>query len=319
MKSPHMRNHMRGAGSTIAESCPPGRATSFPAVRSCRAIEANRAAGCDNLSMSSNEHQIRLSNSVTPPPDPQTNVPKKHPSKRAKHKKHKTNQFHNVRIGTINVQTAKDEIKLAEYVIQVKALKHDICFFQETHKIGFGEVEFDDPLLKGWRVLYTGFKRKAQAGAAIVLAPHVILDDIMEIESGRIIGARIRIRGLKLSVFSCYAPTDTKSYSDQIKNSFYHTLRKAVSSVKKDHPSYKLVIGGDFNATIGTDFQSENSKCIGRNNDPNPTSENGNRLLQFANENKLSIMNTLFGHKNIHRWSFYSNLGYDRRLDYILG
>ena len=38
--------------------------------------------GCDNLSMSSNEHQIRLSNSVTPPPDPQTNVPKKHPSKK---------------------------------------------------------------------------------------------------------------------------------------------------------------------------------------------------------------------------------------------
>ena len=293
----------------------------MPAVRSGRAIEANRAAGCDNLSMSSNEHPNRLLNSVTPSPsDPQTHVPTNQPSKTAEqNKRNKTKLFHNVRIGTINVQTAKDEIKLAEYVIQVKSLKHDICFFQETHKIGSGEVEFDDPLLKGWRVLYTGFKRKAQAGAAIVLAPHVILDDIMDIELGRIIGARVRIRGLKLSVFSCYAPTDTKSYSDQIKNNFYHTLRKSVSSVKKDHPSYKLVIGGDFNATIGNDFQTENSKCIGKNNDPNPTSENGHRLLQFAHENNLSIMNTLFGHKNIHRWSFHSNLGYDRRLDYILG
>ena len=141
----------------------------------------------------------------------------------------------------------------------------------------------------------------------------------MDVDQGRIIGARLKIKGLKLSVFSCYAPTDTKSYSDQIKNSFYNTLRKAITSVKNDHPSYKLVIGGDFNATIGKESQSEFSKCIGKNNDPNPTSKNGHRLLQFAHELNLSILNTQYGYKNVHRWSFHSNLGYDRRLDYILG
>ena len=319
MKSPHMiKPHMRGAGSHVAEGCPPGRVPSLPAAGPGRAIEAKRAAGCDNLSMSS-KHQNRLQNSEALPSDLHTSVPSKLPSQRAKTKQNKTCLFHNVRIGTINVQTAEDEIKLAEYVTQVKELKHDICFFQETHKIGIGEVEFDDPLLKGWRVLYTGFKRKAQAGVAIVLAPHVILDDIMDVDQGRIIGARLKIKGLKLSVFSCYAPTDTKSYSDQIKNSFYNTLRKAITSVKNDHPSYKLVIGGDFNATIGKESQSEFSKCIGKNNDPNPTSKNGHRLLQFAHELNLSILNTQYGYKNVHRWSFHSNLGYDRRLDYILG
>ena len=30
------------------------------------------------------------------------------------------------------------------------------------------------------------------------------------------------------------------------------------------------------------------------------------------------MMNSFYGHKDIHRWSFYSNLGYKRRLDYIL-
>ena len=322
MKSPHIINHMRGAGSTIAESCPPARVISLPAVRPGRAIEANCAAGCDTLSRSSNEHHNRLSNSDAPASNIPTVVPSNHRNKTKRanpNSKHKTSLYHNVCIGTINVQTAKDEIKLAEYVTQVKELKHDICFFQETHKIGIGEIEFNDPSLKGWRVIYTGFKRKAQAGVAIVLAPHVRLDDIMDIEQGRIIGARVRIKGLKLSVFSCYAPTDTKSYSDQIKNTFYNTLRKAVTSVKNEHPSYKLVIGGDFNATVGNDFQSEHSKCIGKNNDPNPTSENGHRLLQFAQEHKLSILNTFFGHKDIHRWSFHSNLGYQRRLDYIMG
>ena len=29
-------------------------------------------------------------------------------------------------------------------------------------------------------------------------------------------------------------------------------------------------------------------------------------------------MNTLYGRKNIYRWTFHSNLGYRRRLDYIL-
>ena len=251
----------------------------------------------DSLSLSSTPSN-RLLNSGALPSHPQTSVPPNDQPKIEKTtNKQNISQYNNIRIGTINVQTAKEEIKLAEYVTQVKELKQDICFFQETHKIGIGEVEFDDPSLKGWRVLYTGFKRKAQAGVAIVLAPHVILDDIMHVEQGRIIGARVRTNGLKLSIFSCYAPTDTKSYSNQIKINFYNTLRKAVSSAKKDHPSYKLVIGGDFNATIGNDFQSPNSKCIGKNNDPDPTSENGHKLIQFAEENNLSILNTFFGHK----------------------
>ena len=50
------------------------------------------------------------------------------------------------RIGTINVQTANDELKLAEYVLHVKNLQHDVCLFQETHMTGEDEIEFDDPV-----------------------------------------------------------------------------------------------------------------------------------------------------------------------------
>ena len=82
----------------------------------------------------------------------------------------RTNRFS---IGTINVRTAKEELKLSEFVLQVKNNKNDICLFQETRINGDGEIEYDDPLLKGWQVLYSGFKKKSQAGVAIVLAPHV--------------------------------------------------------------------------------------------------------------------------------------------------
>ena len=64
--------------------------------------------------------------------------------------------------------------------------------------------------------------------------------------------------------------------------------------------------------------QPEEWTCVGNNNDPDSTSSNGTRLLAFAEEQNLSIMNYKFGYKNIHRCSFYSNLGYKRRLDYIL-
>ena len=39
-------------------------------------------------------------------------------------------------ISTINLRTAKEEIKLAEYKLHVKNNKNDICFIQETHKTG---------------------------------------------------------------------------------------------------------------------------------------------------------------------------------------
>ena len=68
------------------------------------------------------------------------------------------------------------------------------------------------------------------------------------------------------------------------------------------YPSHKLIIGGDFNATIGTDCESEKWTCVGNNNDPDSTSSNGTRLLAFAEEQNLSIMNSKFGYKNIHKW-----------------
>ena len=222
------------------------------------------------------------------------------------------------RIGTINVQTANDELKLAEYVIHVKNLQHDVCLFQETHMTGKDEIEFDDPVLKGWKFIYSGFKKKAQAGVGIALAPHVKLEDVMHVEAGRILGVRVLVNGIKLSIFCCYAPCDTKSYSDTTKDAFYKILGAATTKAKADHPSFKLIVGGDFNATIGNDCDPDQREFLGNNNDPDPTSPNGTRLLNFSKEHKLFVMNTFYGYKDIHRWSFYSNLGYKRRLDYIL-
>ena len=107
-------------------------------------------------------------------------------------------------------------------------------------------------------------------------------------------------------------------YAEQQKIAFYQSLTKALKNVKKEHPGFKVIFGGDFNATIGKESE-QNWKCIGNNNDVESTGENGTRLLQFCTEQEMYIMNSRFGYKDIHRWSFYSNLVYKRRLDYILG
>ena len=279
-----------------------GQQGTRPPVLSQAGVE-KYATGCGNLSMPS-IHLDRL------------NTTQNQIKKNAKIKTViKNKQFS---IGTINLRTAKEELKLAEYVMHVKNNKNDICLFQETHKTGNGGIDFEDPVLKGWRVIYSGFKKKAQAGVAIVCAPHVTVEDEIFVQEGRIVGARVIVNGTKLSIFSCYSPTDTKVYSDTTKDAFYSTLSKAIKTIKLEHPSFKLIVGGDFNATVGRDCEPDKWAFVGNNHDPDSTSENGLRLLKFCKEQELYMMNSFYGHKDIHRWSFYSNLGYKRRLDYIL-
>jgi hypothetical protein len=57
---------------------------------------------------------------------------------------------------------------------------------------------------------------------------------------------------------------------------------------------------------------------IGSQHD-NLTSFNGSKLIEMGEENSLFILNTMFvTGSDEHRWSFHSNLGYKRRLDYIM-
>ena len=63
--------------------------------------------------------------------------------------------------------------------------------------------------------------------------------------------ARIFVHGVKLTIVSCCCPTETHATST--KETFYNTLSKALQSSKHSHPASKLVMCGDFNATIVND------------------------------------------------------------------
>lgn len=200
----------------------------------------------------------------------------------------KCHKFH---LGTINVRTCRCESKLADCVTHCKQLGHVITCMQEVRQSGEGEICFDDDILKGWHLVCNGMK-KAQAGVAVALAPHVKLLDTQHIIEGRLTIVRVKVHGVKLAIYSCYCPTE--EYATGTKETFYRKLNSAIHEMKKRHSSFKIIVASDFNATIGHDCEPQNWKSIGLHRDENPTSFNGTKLIETAEENSLFILNTMF-------------------------
>jgi hypothetical protein len=74
-----------------------------------------------------------------------------------------------------------------------------------------------------------------------------------------------------------------------------------------------LVVGGDFNAQIG---QLPIKDILGTNGEM-VLNKNRKTLRNFATFNKLTVTNTFFRHKDIHKYTSTSR-GYRTIIDYIL-
>ena len=141
------------------------------------------------------------------------------------------------------------------------------------------------------------------------------MKDIENILDGRIILICVILHGIKLSVICAYAPTE--EYAESTKQTFFSKLRNTITTVKQKHPTYKIIIGADMNATIGCDSNGS-WPYLGANNDNLPTNDNGSRLLRLSHECKLFIMNSVYHSKQHHRHTWYSPTGFTKRVDYIL-
>ena len=116
-----------------------------------------------------------------------------------------------------------------------------------------------------------------------------------------------------------YAPTNPSSSTSQAAapaDAFYDQLQSVVANV----PSRDmLLVLGDFNARVGSDFQSWGS-VIGPHG-MGVCNSNGQRLLDFCTNNQLLVTNTWFRHKPIHKATWYRNGNRSRPghiIDYVL-
>ncbi|KAI8440933.1 hypothetical protein MSG28_009230 [Choristoneura fumiferana] len=113
-------------------------------------------------------------------------------------------------------------------------------------------------------------------------------------------------------LFSAYAPTLPSQ--DEDKEAFYQQLRQSLESVPKHD---KVILLGDFNARVGTDYGLWNGVLgkhgVGKCND------NGSRLLSLCAEFDLGITNTFFRLPNKYKTSWmHPRSKHWHLLDYII-
>ena len=168
----------------------------------------NNATGCDNSSLSSRMLPETTSSDIRFP------------------NKNNLVRYENISISTLNIRTLSCDVKLANTVQEAKNLGIDILALQEVRRRGDDDFTFESKGIEGWQFVWSGFKRKLEAGVAFILAPHVKLIGTHFHYTARILSVRIMIHGLCLSLTCCYAPTDTGSASS--KTIFIANLEKLV-------------------------------------------------------------------------------------------
>ena len=139
------------------------------------------------------------------------------------------------------------------------------------------------------------------------------LPDLPKAVSDRLMTLRLQLdRNQRATLISVYAPT--MMYSDEFKSRFYEELDSLIKSVPRQD---KLILLGDFNARVGTDFQTWKG-VLGRNG-VGKCNSNGQLLLETCMEHDLVITNTLFRLSHHNRTSrMHPRSKHWHLLDYII-
>jgi len=110
----------------------------------------------------------------------------------------------------------------------------------------------------------------------------------------RVIETRLKSQRGYLTILAVYALTEGR---DELNEEFYATLEKILDKVNKN--GYIMLIG-DMNARVRN---NRFSNIVGTNGEATLNS-NGRKLIDFCTFSNLKIMNTLFKHKEIHKFTW---------------
>uniref|UniRef100_A0A7M5XFT5 Endonuclease/exonuclease/phosphatase domain-containing protein n=1 Tax=Clytia hemisphaerica TaxID=252671 RepID=A0A7M5XFT5_9CNID len=226
------------------------------------------------------------------------------------------NHLHQWRIGTVNIRTGKDDIKLENCITEIAKADLSVCAFQEVRRLNSSSVKIEPKINDKnykYELYWCGYSMKRQhgVGIAIKIENDIEIEEVLPV-SPRIITANITIRGCSLRIICCYAPTEDDSTSS--KNLFYANLNKQFICEK----TRKVICLGDFNATSSATLYNsslrENTLI-----DDLIVNNNGLRFHEFFNRNRLSVLNTWFTHKKCRRITWHSPDGVTKKVyDFVL-
>ena len=158
---------------------------------------------------------------------------------------------------------------------------------------GSGTVEHNRCTL-----LFSGCEKGHKEGVGMLLSK-TASKSLIEFNpiSSRVIVARFHGQGHYITIVKSYA--STSDHNDDEVDEFYATIQEALDKAEKR--DIKIAMG-DFNAKVGKDFATW-SGILGHHGYGNENGR-GERLLQFCQVNKMSILNTWFQHKKTQKWTW---------------
>lgn len=187
----------------------------------------------------------------------------------------------------------------------MKDIKFDIIGLSETRRQGQKVEEYDNYIL-----CHIGLIPGKYGVGFLVHIKHKNNIESFTGITDRVALLNLNIQGNKISLIQVYAPTEAAK-EEEIDN-FYTDLNKAITQAHKTY-----IVMGDLNAKIGQPRPDE--YLVMKSNGYGERNKRGQRLIEFALENKIAILNTFFKKKSKLRWTWRSPNGeYKNEIDFIL-
>lgn len=217
----------------------------------------------------------------------------------------KNKQENKLLICTYNTRTLLSKEKFIEFKNALTSINYDIIGLSEVRRQGYNIQEDESHIF-----CYYG-QTQGHLGVGFLIRKKYKLNILSFVGlSERVAILNLRFEHQKISIIQVHAPTGTAT--DEEIESFYKLVEKALT----ESENVKFVIG-DLNAIIGIPKQEEN--FITGKYGSGTRNKRGHRLIQFATENKLTLVNTLFKRKKSQRWTWRSpDHTTKNEIDYIL-
>ena len=190
-----------------------------------------------------------------------------------------------IQIATFNVRTLNRIGQLSELIATAVEHKIDVICIQEHRYTHTEDIKYHETG-NGWvLVTVSAWKNSVNAsvgGVGMLIGPRELktLNSIERIQP-RMMAATFN-GNPKATIISCYSPTNVSEENEIV--TFYEELSSLVRSIPKHN---LLVIGGHMNAQIGKNRNNKYSLH-------NTSNRNGQHLIDFMIENKLTWLNTNF-------------------------
>lgn len=182
--------------------------------------------------------------------------------------------------------------RLLELTYALKNINFDIIGLGEVRRMGCNIEEHQEYIL-------CYFGETAGLYGVGFLVKKIYKKNIVSFTgiSERVAVLKLKFEHELLTLVQAYAPTEQAS-EEEI-DQFYNDIRKT-----QEIQDRNLIVMGDFNARVGQPKKYE--KIILGKFGYGKRNERGNKLVQYACEQKLSIMNTYFKKNADRRWTWIS-------------